>query len=140
MQATSGEAGFDAAQGQVDQLVNAINRLSPPENGLLVVGDFNLGPLRNKTYQELSTIYENEITMMNRMNIFNSLIVRLQLLDAWDILQPNPSYDGFDRCLFRNGTQMTITPNTIQWDDTFVGEDGKQLSDSKPIIVNLTIS
>lgn len=140
MQAGGTQSGFDAAQGQADQLVNAINKLTPKENGLLVVGDFNMGPLRNKTYVELSDIYEDEITMINRMNIFNSIIVRLHLIDVWDVLETNPAYNGFDRCLFRNGTNVTINPNNIRWDNTFIGEDGKQLSDSKPIIVNLTIS
>jgi hypothetical protein len=126
------QSGFDAAQGQVDQLVRGINKLTPKEHGLLVVGIFNVGPLRNKTYTELSSLYEDEITMMNCMNIFNSLVIRLHLLDVWDMLHPNPTYDGFERCLFRNGTNISIQPNTIQWGNSFY--------DSRPIIVNLTIS
>lgn len=125
MQEGCDEEGFNAAQAQVDQLVRAIKRLTPPENGLLIVGTFYMAPMRNKTHKELYTLYEDELTMMNRMNIFNSLVVRLHLLDVWDILKTDPTYDGFHRCLYRNGTNVTITPNTIQG--------------TNPIIVNLTV-
>jgi len=141
MQAGNGEDGLEAARGQVLQLINTVNRHTPEENGLIILGDFNMGPLRHgKTNNQLvpHSFYDDEITYIHRATSFEIMHTQLKLNDVWDILHPN-TFDGLDRCLFRNGTKTKLTPNTIKWNDTFVDGNGNQLSDSRPLIVNMMV-
>ena len=132
-----------ATRKQAKQLVKAVKTYTPPEHGLIICGDFNMGPYRpGKTNAQLlpTPPYTDDKMMINKTTSFGVIFDGLKMSDVEDIIRPG-TYDGYDRCLFRNGTKVKFTPKAIDWDRTsFVDEDNKQLSDSFPIIVKMLVT
>jgi len=142
MQAGNGQEGLDAARSQILQLIKAVNTHTPPENGLIVLGDFNMSPIRpGKTNLELlpQPMYDDDTIMIHRTTSFNMMVTQLNLTDVYDIFYPG-QFDYFDRCLFRSGIKVKLVPNSIKSDKTFLDENGNMLSDAWPLVINITVS
>lgn len=135
MQAGSGQAGHIATGEQTAQLIACIQKYTPSENGLILLGDFNMGPKRGDlTYDKYNPPYDTHENMVAATTKFEFLKSSLNVVDVADFL--GVTGDQFDRCLIRSSEMVVLTP--IKFSVTsFVDSDGVPLSDANPFIINL---
>jgi len=142
LQAGGGSAGHDASRGQIQQLVKFVQSHTPPENALIVVGDFNMGPHRpGRDHLDMlpHPRYCSNEEMLHKTASFQILLESLNLLDFEDQFHVE-LLDWFDRCLFRPGTKTKLIPYSLLWDrKTMFDPDGEALSDSHPILFTFDI-
>jgi hypothetical protein len=137
MQAGRGNAGLAATASQTQQLIDFIRRTTNPNNGIILIGDFNMGPLRdNLTYDQYTQPYDDKITMERLTSSFEHLKKSLKLKDVADELDILGS--GFDRCLYCSGVKTKITPIKFTT-GIFAKSNGKWLSDACPFLIDLYI-
>ena len=126
------EATMKAKFLQGDEIAAFINRNSPPENAVILLGDFNMRPSRGPEDKEANKDNPKVIG-------FDHLRDALNLRDASDEIN-GPIGKEIDRILFRPGKGQTMTP--ISWEHDrpeFYDPDGAPLSDHEPVIVTFRI-
>lgn len=131
-----------AAMNQAIELVSYIKAYVPETDGLILIGDLNIGPKRSYDYTQYHDAgYLSNEDVDRRSAIYNYVMNSLNLVDVWDQLYPAPdNYDGFDRMGYRSSSTVTIVANSIKRNNTFVDDNGGPLSDSMPVEVNITIN
>jgi hypothetical protein len=135
-------SGPQAGMDQAIELVSYINTHVPQTDGLILYGDFNVGIFRPYDYKEYHDAgYLSNEDVERRTAIYNYIVNSLNLINIWEqfYLPPN-NYDGFDLVFYRSAPNVTIVPNSIKRNNTFVDDDGVPLSDSMPVEVNITIN
>ena len=126
------EASMRAKFEQSDEIIRFINQTSPPENAVILLGDFNMRPSRGPEDREAN---KNNPKVMG----FDYLVKGLNLRDASDEIN-GPVGTEIDRILFRPGNGQTMTPLRWQHDGPeFYGPDGEPLSDHEPVIVKFKL-
>lgn len=141
MQAGDSDDENRARLAQATQLIEFVNRNSTKANGILIIGDFNMGPVRpGRMFRDFHpNHYANRRDMLLRTNSFQTIVDNLGLTDVQDMLM-NEKVDDIERMLFRNGCGVTITPMATRKDTRdFVDEKGRKLSDSSPLVTTFKI-
>lgn len=141
MEAGATDAAHRAQMGQARQMVELVNKSSPPEHAVIVMGDFNIGPLRpGKGWQDYTpNHYSDERDMVARTAAFEVMRDGLELKDAADIVLGSVD-DGIERLLYRDGTRCRMEPLSCTTDDTFRRPDGSRLSDGAPKVVRMRVT
>ena len=125
-------ASMEAKFEQGDEIIQFIKQTSPPENAVILLGDFNMRPSRGAEDRE-----ENKDNP--RVMGFDHLVEALNFRDASDEIN-GPVGTEIDRILFRPGNGQTMTPLSWQHDDPkFYDPDGKPLSDHEPVFVRFKL-
>ena len=121
-----------AKPAQTAEIVEFVRRASPPENAIILLGDFNMRPSRGPEDKEAN---KDE----PRVFAFDRMRDALGLRDASDEVN-GPVGEEIDRILFRPGKGHAMTPLTWQQDDpAFVDPEGKPLSDHAPVFVTFRL-
>jgi endonuclease/exonuclease/phosphatase family metal-dependent hydrolase len=142
MEAGASKEAHTAQMGQARQMIEIINRHSPPEHAVILMGDFNIGPRREgKPWRADSPgHYFSEEDMLARTAAFEVMRSGLSLRDAADEIH-GPKDEGIERLLFREGTRCRIEPLSCEVDaKNFRRADGNRLSDGSPLVVRLRVT
>lgn len=106
---TEADSG-ESRRNEMKQIINFIRRHSPPENAVILCGDFNL------QQDALNPFLEFGLTNCAEELGFGALT-------------------GIDHILYRSGDKLKLTP--VEWKilkTEFLFPDGKQLSDHSPVM------
>lgn len=126
------EASMKAKFEQGDEIIRFIQASSPPENAVILLGDFNMRPSRGPEDKEAN---KNNPKVMG----FDHIVEALNFRDASDEIN-GPTGTEIDRILFRPGAGQTMTTLAWQHDDPiFYDPDGNPLSDHEPVIVKFKL-
>lgn len=126
------EASMKAKFEQGDEIIRFIQASSPPENAVILLGDFNMRPSRGPEDKEANK--DNPKVMG-----FDHIVEALNFRDASDEIN-GPTGTEIDRILFRPGVGQTMKPLAWQHDDPiFYDPDGNPLSDHEPVIVKFKL-
>lgn len=121
-----------AKPAQTAEIVEFVRRASPPENAVILLGDFNMRPSRGPEDKEAN---KDE----PRVFAFDRMRDALGLRDASDEIN-GPVGQEIDRILFRPGKGHTMTPLSWQMDDPeFFDPAGRPLSDHPPVFVTFRL-
>ncbi|MCK5862900.1 MAG: endonuclease/exonuclease/phosphatase family protein [Candidatus Hydrogenedentes bacterium] len=126
-------ASLEARIAQGNEIIQFIQTNSPPENAVILLGDFNMRPSRGTKDKEANK--DNP-----RVYGFDRIVDALKLRDASDEIN-GPIGKEIDRILFRPGKNQTLQP--LDWEHDapeFYDPDGKALSDHEPVIVNFKLT
>jgi len=126
---------------QAAELVEFVKKNSPPENAVIVLGDFNLrfgnrGEAPRPIPAEPPATFEG----MPIEDVIGAICAHLNLKDmSWEV-NGKPTDDP-DHILFRSGTKATLTPLSCVSDGPeFYDENKKELSDHVPVIGKFRIA
>ncbi len=141
LQAGSSQGAHKLRQEQAEELVTFVGRESSPEHTVIVLGDFNLGPVRpGKPLAGHELQQDKSLAgIMDRTTVLSNIMKSLQLVDASDLLLETIP-DRNDRVLFRSGSNTVFKP--ILWEDQgaqFVDAEGNSLSRGAPIAVRFEL-
>lgn len=130
-----------ARAAQAQQMIEFVRRNSPLEHSVIVVGDFNMGPLRPaKTFAQYSPChYSDQTDLEARTAAFEQMRGGLALRDAQDEVL-GPVDDGIERFLFRAGVGHQLVP--LSWHheaEAYRRADGSALSDGAPSVVRFRL-
>lgn len=147
MEAGNSPAAQQARRKQAEQVVEFVKKNSPPEHALILMGDFNMGPLRpGKAWRDYApNHYVSEEDLQGRTSAFEIMRKGLALQDAADVLHEKKaqkdSDDGIERLLYRDGTQVHVEPLSCAFDnERFRRPDGSRLSDGSPLVARIRLS
>lgn len=142
MEAGHSPAAHEARMDQARQMVEFVNKHSPPDHAAVVMGDFNMGPRRaGKNWREHTPChYASEEDFLARTAAYEVMFRGLHAKDAFDEVH-GPKDDGIERLLYREGTRCHILPLACSVEgELFKREDGSSLSDGSPLVVRLRIT
>lgn len=129
-----------ARRGQAKQVVEFVGKHSPADHAVILMGDFNMGPLRAGLPWREYSHFSNEADMASRTAAFATMVEGLKLRDAWDEVH-GPKDTGIERLLFRSGTACALEPLACDFDGKgFRRADGTSLSDGSPLIVTMKVT
>lgn len=132
MQAGNSASAQESRALQATELVDFIERNSPPGHAVILHGDFNMGPPR-AAHLSPSPHYATPEDEAARTAVFARMQGRLRMLDVAETLHGSAG-DDIDRILYRSGTKLHIRPvNLTNHDAEFRDAGGASLSDSPPI-------
>ncbi|HOD94856.1 MAG TPA: endonuclease/exonuclease/phosphatase family protein [Candidatus Hydrogenedentes bacterium] len=122
-----------ARKGQGEEIVDFVNAQSPPENSVIILGDFNMRPSRGPEDKEKHK--DNP-----KVYVFDWIKETLDLRDASDEFN-GPVSKEIDRILFRPGKGCAMKVLHWQQDDPdFYYADGKTpLSDHAPLFARFQL-
>lgn len=124
---------LQAKIGQGDEIIEFVQKHSPPEHSVILLGDFNMRPSLNPEDKEKHK--DNP-----RVFTFDKIMDELALKDV-DFEINGPVRDLIDRILFREGTGHELLPLTWQHDaPEYYDPAGKPLSDHEPVFAKFRIS
>lgn len=129
MQAGESDDGL-ARLDQAAQLVEFVNNNSLATHSVMIIGDFNMGPLSEE---------EKEDFMIRRAATFAMMKNNLGLSDLETSL--GMSSVNLDRILFRAGCGQKLEARAFHnLENSFTDEDGQALSDGRPIMGRFIIA
>jgi endonuclease/exonuclease/phosphatase family metal-dependent hydrolase len=147
MEAGNSPPAQQARRKQAEQVVEFVKKNSPSNHALILMGDFNMGPLRpGKPWQEYApNHYVSEEDMQGRTSAFEIMRKGLALQDAADVLHEKKvqkdADDGIERLLYRDGTQVHVEPLSCAFDnERFRRPDGSRLSDGSPLVARIRLT
>jgi endonuclease/exonuclease/phosphatase family metal-dependent hydrolase len=130
--AGSSPPSLQARIDQAGELVAFIQAESPPENSVILMGDFNMRPSRGPEDKEKNK--DNP-----KVFAFDQMRDQLAFHDASDEVN-GPTRDDIDRVLYRPGTGCALDALAWQKDDpAFYDPAGAPLSDHKPVVVRFRL-
>lgn len=131
MEAGDTNAAHDARDAQAAQVVEWVNRNSPVNHNVILVGDFNMGPRIAGRTLKITAITPMKLDLQRRTEAFQRMRDELHLRDAFDELF-GPVRHDIERVLFRPAEGCEITPLASKHLEDFQREDGLGLSDDAP--------
>jgi endonuclease/exonuclease/phosphatase family metal-dependent hydrolase len=132
MEAGGDDASNEARRLQTKQLINYILAESPPENAVLVVGDFNMKPSAKR--KTLVGQYPKDLTGLGRSKLLDVILGELELANAGS-LSGAPPPNLIDHILYRSGTTTKLKPAAWRLaKEDFLDEEGAPLSDHDPVV------
>lgn len=111
---TEADSG-ESRRSEIKQIISFIQKNSPPENAVILCGDFNL------PFDSLKTLLT-----FGMINCAEKLSLKVQ---------------GIDHIFYRSGAKLKLTP--VKWEilkTEFTFPDGKQLSDHLPIMASFQVN
>jgi len=139
MQAGNSASAQEARALQALELVDFIERNSPPGHAVVLHGDFNMRPPR-ASHLSPAPHYATPEDEAAQAAVFARMQDSLRMRDVAETLNGSPG-DDIDRFLYRSGTTLQITPvNLTNHDAEFRDAGGARLSDSPPISARFDLS
>lgn len=134
MQAGYTDSENRARREQAKQVIEFVNRHSPREHSVLIVGDFNMSPKRpDRKFEDFKPQhYSHERDMIQRTDSFQLMLEGLELTDVQDLLEPK-KVDEIERMVFRAGCNHEFRPEKVYRAPQFIDEHGAPLSDGLPL-------
>lgn len=141
MQAGDTDRENKARREQALQVVEFVNKHSLPEHSVLIVGDFNMSPLRtDRKFDEYKPKhYSHDRDMIQRTSSFKLIMDGLLLTDIHDSLMSDRP-DEIERMLFRSGCAHDFKPQKIYHPTEFIDEHKIPLSDGRPVVTNFSLT
>ena len=141
MQASDGDDGHEARYDQALQMVEFVNRNSPASHSVLVVGDFNMSPMREYFASDkfISHHYRTVEIRILRTYAFSLMQRSLGLTDLSDFLSEKAD-EEIERILYRSGVNHELVPLGISNQTVrFKDEHDGFLSNGIPLVGTFAI-
>jgi endonuclease/exonuclease/phosphatase family metal-dependent hydrolase len=132
MEAGGDETSSEARRIQAGELVHFVNSQSPPDNAVLLVGDFNMRPLGKRKSGRRQAL--RDPSSLERSQLLESISGQLGLTNAGSLAGRPPS-KTLDHIFFRSGTKTQLKP--VAWKverSSFRDAAGNSWSDHDPVI------
>jgi endonuclease/exonuclease/phosphatase family metal-dependent hydrolase len=130
----------DARMDQAAQVAEIVARYSTPDHVVIVHGDFNMSPSRNKPFDAYEPAhYADAADMEHRTAAYDLMAHGLGTRDVIDEL--GPQNDDIHRVLWRDATNARLEPLSLKRErERFRDETGAPLSDSPPVVTRFRLT
>lgn len=131
------EAGSDAASNearrlQTRQLISYVQSTSPPENAVLLVGDFNMRAKAESRARH--NVYSGDLRGLDRHELLDAITQELDLANSGNLAGRVPT-EQIDHIFYRPGSKLRLRPVAWRVDKaSFQSKSGAPWSDHDPVI------
>jgi len=132
MEAGSDEASNEARRLQTRQLISYVRSTSPPENAVLLVGDFNMRAKVQRGVRHKACSVD--LRGLDRHELLDAITRQLNLANSGNLAGPAPT-EQIDHIFYRPGSNLRLRPVAWRVDKAlFQSKAGVPWSDHDPVI------